>query len=197
MDIRVLDRRALALTAHAVAWITPDQLDLPTPCEGWRLRDLMAHLVVQNTGFAASARSQGSDLAIWQPGKIGDDVYAAYLSSAADVSAAFAAEDVPDRRMDLPEFGRSFPAEVAIGFHVLDYVVHAWDVAATLGVTWEPAADLVEAVLPIAEQIPDTPPTRGNGGPFAHRLPALDGMSARDRLLTLVGRTPGWAQPSS
>ena len=49
--------------------------------------------------------------------------------------AAFAEDGMLERRLWLPEIrdGMRFPAETAIGFHFLDYVVHGWDVARSTG----------------------------------------------------------------
>src|ERR1700685_3712749 len=56
-------------------------------------------------------------------------------AAAGGVLAAFAADGVLDRAFTLPEISpeRRFPAPQAIGFHFIDYVVHGWDVARSLG----------------------------------------------------------------
>src|SRR5690606_16196206 len=65
---------------------------------------------------------------------LGDDPVGAYLESAEEVVAAFAAGGVLQRPFPLPELrAEPFPAEQAISFHLIDYVVHSWDVARTLG----------------------------------------------------------------
>ncbi|MCZ0986276.1 hypothetical protein O1M54_12615 [Streptomyces diastatochromogenes] len=56
--------------------------------------------------------------------------------AATAVLAAFAEPGAAEREFRLPELGRSFPGHLAIGFHFVDYVVHAWDVAAALGCAW-------------------------------------------------------------
>ena len=38
----------------------------PTPCEGWTLADLLAHMTVQHRGFAAAARGLGADPDVWR-----------------------------------------------------------------------------------------------------------------------------------
>lgn len=61
-----------------------------------------------------------------------------------EVTTAFAEDEVLERRFVLPEVGEGFagPGRMAIGFHLLDYVAHAWDVAVTIGAPWEPAPEL-------------------------------------------------------
>ncbi|MFD9959067.1 maleylpyruvate isomerase N-terminal domain-containing protein [Amycolatopsis sp. NPDC058986] len=56
MHTRELDRRSLALLDKLVATMTPADLDLPTPCAGWTLADLLRHQVGENNGFAIAAR---------------------------------------------------------------------------------------------------------------------------------------------
>ena len=63
----------------------------------------------------------------------------AYSEAAHDVLDAFAADGTADAPFALPEFGEGavFPGAMAMGFHFVDYVVHGWDVAASLGVPFE------------------------------------------------------------
>ncbi|NUS12522.1 MAG: TIGR03086 family protein, partial [Streptomyces sp.] len=114
------------------------------------------------------------------------DPAAAYAPAAADVVAAFAGVTGPDQPFVLPEFGTDtpFPAARAMGFHLLDYVVHAWDVAAALDLPFTPDADLVAAALPIALAVPPTSPA------FADPLPAGEGGGPLARVLTTLGREP-------
>ena len=92
-------------------------------------------MIGQHYGFAASARGETSDLSVWADRPAGADLHAAYAAAVADVTAAFAEDGVLDRRLWLPEIrdGARFPATMAIGFHFLDYVVHGWDVARSIG----------------------------------------------------------------
>ncbi|MEU5614327.1 TIGR03086 family metal-binding protein [Streptomyces sparsogenes] len=193
LDIQELDRRALALTGGIVAQVKDDQLPLPTPCPDWTLHGLLRHLVSQNEGFAAAARGAGGPLSVWRGGDLGGDPRAAYEASAALVGEAFAEAGVLERPFALPEVrdGGSFPGRVAIGFHVLDYAVHAWDVAATIGVPWEPGEELTAAALLIAERVPDE--GRGPGAAFEQRVPSPDDAPPHHRLLGLLGRDPRWA----
>jgi uncharacterized protein (TIGR03086 family) len=75
------------------------------------------------------------------------------------VTAAFATDGVLDARFALPELSTevTFSGRRAIGFHLIDYVVHAWDVARALDVRLDLPDDLVSAALPIAQAVPDGP----------------------------------------
>ncbi|MCP9954659.1 TIGR03086 family metal-binding protein [Actinomadura madurae] len=190
-DFRPLDRKAADLYVATVARVKPDALSLPTPCPDWTLHGLLRHQVSQDEGFAAAARGEGGRLSRWRGGDLGDDPHEAARASADLVTRAFA--DVAlDAELVLPEIrdGGAFPASLAIGFHFVDLVVHAWDVAATIGVPWEPAEDLVGAALKVAAIVPED--GRGAGEPFAPSVPSPDGARPEDRLLRMLGRAPGW-----
>src|SRR5689334_3921571 len=91
------------------------------------------------------------DVARTVVGAVGAEPAKVFGESAADVAAAFAEDGVPERGFWLPEIrdGRLFSASLAIGFHFVDTVVHAWDVAKSIGVGVEFDAPLLDAVLPI------------------------------------------------
>lgn len=194
MDIRELDRRALAYAEEVVARVGADRLTAPTPCPDWTLYGLLRHMVSLNEGFAAAARGGGADLTVWRGGRLGADPRAAFAESAKLAVAAFGEDGVLDRAFDLPEVrgGAVFPGSLAIGFHFVDCVVHAWDVAATIGVPWEPADDLVAAALAIALRVPESPETRGPGLAFEPGVPAPQDAPDRARLLAVLGRSPAW-----
>jgi uncharacterized protein (TIGR03086 family) len=192
MDIRELDRRALAHAGEIIARVD-GTLTRPTPCPDWTLHGLLRHIVSQNEGFAAAARGGGGDLAVWRNGRLGADPRAAYEESARLVGEAFAEDGVPERMFDLPEVGgRAFPGRIAIGFHFVDTVVHAWDVAATIGVAWEPPDELLDVALVIAGMVPDTPDSRGPGLAFEPGVDVPEDAPGRERLLALLGRSPAW-----
>jgi hypothetical protein len=58
-----------------------------------------------------------------------------YATSARRVLEAFGVPALIEGSMYLPEVraGITVPAPIAIGFHLVDYVAHGWDVARTLG----------------------------------------------------------------
>ena len=193
-DIREFDRRALKTTESIVNRVDARWLGRPTPCTEWTLGQLLAHMVGQNHGFAAVARGETSDLGVWADRPVGADPAGTFSASAADVTEAFAADGMLDRELWLPEIRRGglFPARLAVGFHFLDYVVHGWDVAVSIGVRAEFDADLLEAVLPLAEQVPGGGSRRREGAPFGPELDGAEGGSTLDRILIMLGRSPDW-----
>ncbi|MFD8244761.1 TIGR03086 family metal-binding protein [Nocardia sp. NPDC059691] len=184
--------RSVRLSVDVVDRVRPDALDAETPCAGWRLRDLLEHMITQNHGFAAAARGS-EDLDIWTVRASADPV-ADYRASADDVLAAFAAEDVLERSLLLPEIlpDQGIPAVRVIGFHLVDSVVHAWDVARSIGEAITPDPDVAEAALAIALAVPDGPERSVPGAAFAPALSVPEHTPTLDRILLLLGRAPSW-----
>ena len=98
-----------------------------------------------------------------------------------------------DATFALPEFGpgATFPGARAIGFHFIDYVVHGWDVARSLGVAFELPSEVVAAVMPLALAAPDDG-RRGTGAPFMSAVPGSGEVGDLDRILAHLGRSPAW-----
>lgn len=84
----------------------------------------------------------------------------------------------------------TFPAAQAIGFHLIDYLVHGWDVAQSLGVEFIAEPELVEAAWPIAQAIPDDERRRGPGAAFQPSLAVPEDATRFDLILAMLGRSP-------
>ncbi|MFI6499605.1 TIGR03086 family metal-binding protein [Nonomuraea typhae] len=182
-----LDARAVRASRAVVDQVGVADLDRPTPCAGWTLRDLLAHMIGQHYGFAAAARGE-ADPDHWKPRDPGADPAAAYRAAAGHVLTAFGAAG-PD--FPLPELGRTFPAAQAVSFHFIDYVVHAWDVAKTLGVDLEIDPDLLGPALKVAEAVPGGQARLAPGASFGPRI-TWTGGTRLDEIVALLGRSPAW-----
>jgi uncharacterized protein (TIGR03086 family) len=195
-DIVALDAQAVHASVDLVSRITPDDMARPTPCADWTLRGLLRHMTAQHYGFAAASGGDGN-LARWRTGPLGEDPAAAYRDAARCVLAAFAADGVLGRDFPLPEIGQglSFPARQAIGFHLVDYVVHSWDVARTLGRQANLSAALLDAALAVARAVPGGDARTRPGASFAPEV-AWPGGSRLDQVVALLGRSPDWRPPS-
>lgn len=193
--IVALDARAVRASTELVNRAQPADMARPTPCADWTLRGLISHMATQHYGFAAAAAGDG-DPARWRMRRLGDDPVAAYRASAETVLAAFSAEGVLDRQFTLPEFpaGQVFPARQAISFHFIDYLVHSWDVAKTLGLDVDFPPDLLDAALPVARAVPGGQSRLAPGAAFAPAM-AWQGGSPTDQIVAILGRFPGWKRP--
>ena len=201
-DVRPLHRTAVLASVDVVGAVTANDLSRPTPCAGWSLADLLAHMTVQHHGFAAAARGAGAEPAVWEAANMSDAVAAdpvgTYAAAAADVLDAFAADGVLDAAFALPEFGpgATFPGALAIGFHFVDYVVHGWDVARAIDAPFELPADVVAAVLPFVLAVPDGEYRTIAGAPFGPAVATHDAATDFDRILSQLGRSPQWIPPT-
>lgn len=195
-------RTAVLSSIDVVATVRPSDLRLPTPCSAWNLRDLLAHMTAQHRGFAAAARGHGADPAAWNADALVDavtrDPSGTYAEAAHDVLEAFAADGVDEAPFALPEFGPDAvaPGATAMGFHFVDYVVHGWDVAVTIGTPFTLPDDVLDAVLPIAMDVPDGDFRSAPASPFGRTIEAAAGGTL-DRVLRHLGRAPEWTQPYS
>ena len=192
VDYVSLDAAAVRTSIDVVSRATSADLAKPTPCRAWTLYGLLAHMATQHYGFAAASRGE-SDPELWKLRDLGDDPVKAYITSAEHVLTAFAEDGVTERQFPLPEFGAglSFPGHQAISFHFIDYVVHTWDVAKSLGtgVTFTP--DVLAAAQTVAQMVPTGDVRLVPGAAFAADLP-WTGDNPLDQIVALLGRSPDW-----
>jgi uncharacterized protein (TIGR03086 family) len=193
--MRDLHLLAMRHSISAVQRIRDDQWTLPTPCSRWNLRQLVEHMTLENRGFAAAADGETSDRTMWTERDFDADLRADYTRSADLVVTAFGADGVLERQFWLPRIDDrvTFLGRRAVNFHLLDYVVHTWDVAAALGRPVALADDLVAAALDIAHrEVPDGPRRHRPEASFAPPVPTPDDARPLDRLLAVLGRSPSW-----
>lgn len=187
-----LDAQAVRASLDLAAQATDADLTKPTPCRGWTLYGLLAHMATQHYGFAAASRGD-ADPELWKLRNLGDDPIDAYRASAEEVLAAFAADGVLDRMFPLPEFSadQRFPAQQAISFHFVDYVVHSWDVAKALGTTVVFDPELLAVARDIVKVVPTDDSRLAPGAAFGPEVP-WSGGAGLDELVAFLGRSPTW-----
>ena len=100
--------QAFASTARILANVSADQLDSPTPCRSWKVRDLVNHIVGGASFFAITAEtgeapSGGGAVPDFAAG----DFCADFDAGAKRAVSAFRAEGAMDKMMTLPFGGRS------------------------------------------------------------------------------------------
>ncbi|KOV69248.1 TIGR03086 family metal-binding protein [Streptomyces sp. MMG1121] len=188
-DFVELDRIAVQEAVRVVDLATPADWTRDTPCAGWTLRRLVAHMTAQHLGFAAAARGAGQEPEHWRESEDLSEPARAHRSAAASVLSAFAEPGVTGREFALPNLG-GVPGGRAVGFHFVDYVVHAWDVAATLGTAVEFPGHVLDAALAVARAVPADPGRRGPGFSFGPALEVPEGSGPLEQALRLLGRSP-------
>ena len=197
-NIFELHRRAVEGVRPVLARLDSADLALPTPCAGWDLRALLEHMAGQDHGFAVAVRAARTggevDVSEFAPRPLGPSPDATLATGLEEVVAAFAAG--ADDLVPLPEFGVRLPLPTVAGMHLVDTLVHGWDVAAALGEQAAYAArldaEVVAAALTVAEQVPDDEAREVPGASFGHALAAPLDSDPWTRTLTRLGRDPAW-----
>lgn len=190
VEPREFDRRVLESIDPIMAQVRPEHLILPTPCTGWRLRDLLEHMVGHHRGFAHAARRLPPDPAVWEQVSLDPgDPYATYREAAHGVVAAFADPAVGNDPIHIHGYG-DIPAQSTMRMHAVDFLAHGWDVAKALGVDSTLDGALCEHGLAIAQRWPQAAFAKGD--PFAAHLDIPAGAPADQRLMAYLGRDPAW-----
>jgi uncharacterized protein (TIGR03086 family) len=179
--------RAQAVTREALARVTPDQLDTQSPCQSWKVRDLVNHLVAANNWFAGtmtagkSAPEDTTDYA-------SRDYLGAYDSACKASVAAFGAPGALEKTVKLP-FGE-LPAAMYLGLATNDVFTHGWDLAKATGQSTDLDSEFAAQLL-AAMQAGLSDAMRGPDGvaPFGPKQSAPQGASAADNLAAFLGRT--------
>jgi uncharacterized protein (TIGR03086 family) len=186
--------QAVRASVRVAALVSDVDLARPTPCAGWTLGDLLAHMTVQHDGFAAAAAGEGADLGRWQTRYFDPETLVAeYALAAGRIIDVFSDPDVLDQEFFLPQISTRtmFPAREAIGLHLVDCLVHGWDVARALGVGYAPEPDLVNTALSVARTVPDDERRLRPGAAFRPARPVLGSAGGLAELLAWLGRFPG------
>lgn len=152
-------------------------LDKPSGCSEWTVRDLIEHMVGQNVGFARAIASGDADEGSYHPAPVTQ-----WAASIAALGAAIAAPAASIRLVELHREAR-FDLATVLTIHLIDTVAHTWDLAPG---SWRPDADIVELVLARAKEISDD--ARGPGKPFGPIRPASDADPWHEAL-GLLGRS--------
>jgi uncharacterized protein (TIGR03086 family) len=183
-----MDPSALAqaqdVARGVLASVTPDQLDLDTPCREWTVSQLIDHLV----GAQHWARSsiEGSDSTASGEGAAAGDFVAIFDRAARDSLAAFNAEGAMDRTVN-PGFG-DMPAVALLGLSTTDTFTHAWDLARATGQDTDLAPELAAQLLEQSRQSIQPAFRSEEGTIFGPEQPAPEGASPADQLAAFLGR---------
>ncbi len=175
-------------TARGVlANVQPNQMDDATPCESWKVRDVVNHIVGGSQWFGATMDAGESD----NPGDvpdISDQDYMAIFDDGAKKSVeAFGRDGALEKNVKLPF--AEFPGAAFMGLATTDAFTHAWDLAKATGQNTDLEPDLAAKLLDGAKaSISDA--FRGDDGkmPFGPQQDAPAGASNADQLAAFLGR---------
>lgn len=183
-------QRALDQTQALIAAISPDQAGLPTPCAGWSVRQLVAHLAPRDLrNFTIAARGGTPD---WRApaGDPGDDWAATFAAGARTLMEAWREADL-DRPVPLPGGGET-PLRSRAHQQIAELAVHGWDLTRATGRSLAALdAGVAEHALAWSRAML-RPEQRGPGRAFAAEVPVSESAPLQDRLAGWFGRDPAW-----
>lgn len=176
--------------------VRDDQLDLPTPCEDWTVRDLLVHVGHAARAFAEAARHDaveeatpdGADLPAGWRERLGHDL-GVLVTAWLDPAAWRGAAEATGVTMPSPEVARVALTEL---------VVHTWDLAVATDQGFRVDRRDLEVCYDYAKAMaaPQMLASRRDLYGDVVTLPA--GSTTLDRLLALTGRRPAeWTNSAS
>lgn len=164
--------------------IEPTQLDDPTPCRTFTVRDVLDHMIVLGSTFAYQFRGEPAPEV--QPPPADGTVPARAFREAMD--ALLAAERTPGAMERMIEAAPgTMPGEDFARFVAFDGLVHGWDLAVATGQAYDVPTEVVAEVDAFARQAL-TDDLR-DGDTFADATTPPAGAGAVDRIAAFSGRT--------
>jgi uncharacterized protein (TIGR03086 family) len=177
--------KAMESTRGYVEGVETDQWHGPTPCSEWDVKQVANHIIGEN--LWAAELFQGKTIA--EVGNrldgdlAGDDPAAAYAASVAAATPAVSAPGAMEATCHL-SFGDCSGSDYAAQLF-MDVLIHGWDIATATGQDARLDPDLVQACLPIAEQLTTQ---FQSAGVYGEHLSVDADADPQTKLLALVGR---------
>jgi uncharacterized protein (TIGR03086 family) len=180
-------QRVVDVTTDVINNVNAGQLNQPTLCTEWTVKDLINHMVGGSTMFAISVED-GSvpDEMLGQlmgGDNVGNDPQSAWAQSSKRAMAAFNSPGAMDKTVKLP-FGE-MPAGIALNIAIFDVATHATDLARATG-QHVSDTEMLEGALGVGQQM--IGPDLRIPGVFGAEQSCSDKASAEDRLLAFAGR---------
>lgn len=181
MDTIEALEQVFAHTGRVIGGVTPAQLDRPTPCAEWNVRQLLTHTVgvVANIGHGVKGEETRDIMSFPLAAAPGPQ----FNEIAADTLAAWKARGL-DGETNIG--AGPMPASAAIGINLLDTLTHAWDIARATGQPEELPEPATTMVLGICKGF-ITDELRQFAG-FAAAIEPPAGASTTQQLVAFLGR---------
>ena len=179
MDPRTQLDEIMPLLNALVASLDVTQLDAPTACATFAVRDVLDHMIGGATQFAAAFRG---DAPSERAG--GTDLVAEFPVAMSHLRAGLHSPGALERTVASP-FG-DIPGEAFARFVALDGLVHGWDIATATGQSYTPPAAVVAAVDLFARQAISG--DMRDGDTFAAPVDPPSGASPLVQLVAFTGR---------
>ena len=179
--------RALETTGQVVRGTRRDQLENPTPCSDWNVRDLLNHLIGGCLTFAAGGAGEpvpmdtGTD-------HTNEDLVGAYDRAAKSALEVFRSPQALERNFNLP-WGET-PGSIALFLAISDAVVHGWDLARATGQQMDIEDDIADAIYEMTTEMLEPKGSYPRGDSFRPPVDVPEDAAPADRMLAYMGRRP-------
>ncbi|MCC9308414.1 TIGR03086 family metal-binding protein [Kitasatospora sp. RB6PN24] len=187
MDPRPLHIRTFDQLETVFAKVTPADLDRPTPCTEFDLRELLGHVIggIHRIAYIGEG-GRALDIAPAVDRVDDTDLSGALGRARARALAAWADDAKLDRVVEVP-WGE-MPGRMALGGYVMEAVTHTWDIAQTIGLDTALDEELALISLDVAQKA--LPADRSREGlPFGPLQDVPADANAYARLAGWLGRT--------
>lgn len=180
-SLELLDR-ALDQVGTIVSRVRADQAGLPTPCSEFNVRALLNHIVFDVQMFTAGV--DGGERSSPDADLLGADWTAAFDAASAALKDAWHRKGLQGSiKSRLGEF----PATWAVGQHLADLAVHAWDVATATQQSTKLDPEVARVALDWARENLK-PQYRGQA--FGPEVEVPENAPIYERLAGFFGRNP-------
>lgn len=185
-DVKELLTEAAAAAMPVIEDIDDADLDGPTPCADFTVRELANHLHQVIVNFQILATRAGAD---WSntPDVLAEPGWK--KSFAVETQKLAEAWGAPDA-LEGVSAGMGLPQTIVAQMALLDLTLHAWDLARGTGHEFRPAPAAVDALTGFIETM--APMARKNGV-FKDEVAVPEDADAFERLLGKSGRDPRWS----
>ncbi len=174
----------LPTVSDVVDRIEPHQLDNPTPCSHFTVRDVLDHMLVLGGTFAYAFRGVGAPT-IEPPPRDRRVPAAEFRKTMEDLLDAVRSPGAMERTVASP-MGK-MPGETFSRLVAFDGLVHGWDLARSTGQEYR-IADTVVADVDQFARVAITDGMR-DGDTFKAATTAPDGATRLEQLVAFSGRT--------
>jgi uncharacterized protein (TIGR03086 family) len=168
--------RALTYTRTTLSSVGPDRSG-PTPCAGWSLADLLAHM---DDGLDAFLEGAGGTVRVEVPRHPGADLER--LQRKACHLLGVWSSPTPSM---VSVGDQSLPTDLLVPTAALEIAVHGWDVAQATGLDHPLPADLARSLLPVARRMVAD---EDRAERFSAPLKPDPGAGSSGQLLAFLGR---------
>lgn len=191
IDLKPSADRIAALLPH----VDDSDLDRPSPCTEYRVREILGHIDGLVSAFRAAADKELGPLTDTDPGSATPILEPGWRERLPErLDALVASWREADAWGGMTRAGNiDLPGEVA-GVVALDEItLHGWDLAVATGQEYRCDDETAEILLGFVMEFTDD----NRGTIFGPPVAVADDAPVFDRVLALSGRDPGWSAPKS